>query len=101
MPSFMVINHVTDHVTNAGTKNVVSRKHVERLKSGCILANMGHSNQEIDMESIKELKLEKIRKHISHIHLTNGKRVVLLAEVGVGAGRGMGGEVGVRGGGMR
>ncbi len=81
-----VTDHVTDHVTNAGTKNVVSRKHVERLKSGCILANMGHSNQEIDMESIKELKLEKIRKNISHIHLTNGKRVVLLAEVGVGGG---------------
>ncbi len=92
MPSFMVINHATDHVTNAGTKNVVSRKHVERLKSGCILANMGHSNQEINMESIKELKLEKIRKHISHIHLTNGKRVVLLAEVGVCGGGGGGGE---------
>ena len=62
---------------------MVTRKHVERLKSGCILANMGHSNQEIDIESLKDLPFEKIRKSISHILLPNGKKVILLAEVGV------------------
>ncbi len=72
MPSFMVIKHVTDHVTNAGTK-----------ARGASQVWLHPSPLQIDMESIKELKLEKIRKNISHIHLTNGKRVVLLAEVGV------------------
>ena len=62
---------------------MVSRKHVERLKSGCIVANMGHSNQEIDIDSIKELHSERIRKHVTHIHLSNGKKIFLLAEVGV------------------
>ncbi len=32
--TYAKFNHVTDHVTNAGTKNVVSRKHVKHLKSG-------------------------------------------------------------------
>ena len=69
------------YISPLGTKNVVSRRHVERLKSGCILANMGHSNQEIDMDSLKEFHREKIKKHVSHIILPHGKRVVLLAEV--------------------
>ena len=64
-----------------GTKNVVSRRHVEKLKSGCILANMGHSAQEIDLESFKCFPREKIRKNVSHIHLPNNKRIFLLADV--------------------
>ena len=54
---------------------------MERLKSGCILANMGHSNQEIDLESFKDMRKEKIRKNVSHIFLPNGRRIVLIAEV--------------------
>ena len=57
-------------------------KHIERLKSGCILANMGHSNQEIDLEAFKDLRKEKIRKNVSHIFLPNGRRIILMAEVG-------------------
>ena len=64
-----------------GSKNVVGRKQVERLKNGSILANMGHSNQEIDVESLKELHPERIRKHVTRLHLTNGRKVFLLAEV--------------------
>ena len=65
----------------SGTKNVVHRKHIERLKTGAILANMGHSNQEIDMDSIKEFHREKIRKNVSHVILPHGKRIFILAEV--------------------
>ncbi len=68
-------------VAFAGTKNVVHRKHIERLKTGAILANMGHSNQEIDMDSIKEFHREKIRKNVSHVLLPHGKRIFILAEV--------------------
>lgn len=43
---------------------------------------MGHSNQEIDVEGFKDLRKEKIRKNVSHIFLPNGRRVILMAEVG-------------------
>lgn len=36
-----------------GNKNVVTREHLDRLKNGCIVCNMGHSNTEIDVVSCK------------------------------------------------
>lgn len=35
----------------AGNKNVVTREHMDKMKNGCILCNMGHSNTEIDVVS--------------------------------------------------
>lgn len=35
-----------------GNKNVVTREHMDKMKNGCILCNMGHSNTEIDVVSI-------------------------------------------------
>ena len=64
-----------------GSKNVIHRRHLERVKKNCIICNMGHSNQEIDLESLKDLKKEKIRRNVTHIMMPNGKTVVLLAEV--------------------
>ena len=34
-----------------GNKGVVTREHMDRLKNGCIVCNMGHSNTEIDVVS--------------------------------------------------
>ena len=65
-----------------GTKNVITRKHLERVKKNCIICNMGHSNQEIDLESLRDLKKERIRRNVTHFTMPNGKTVVLLAEVG-------------------
>jgi len=33
----------------AGNKNVVTREQLDRMKNGCIVCNMGHSNTEIDV----------------------------------------------------
>ncbi len=65
----------------SGSKHVVGRKQMDRLKSGCIVCNMGHSNQEIDIHSLRELKREKIRRNVTHLVWPNGKRVILLADV--------------------
>ena len=64
-----------------GTKHVVKREHMNNLKDGCIVANMGHSCHEIDVPSLKNLKKEKIRPQVSHIIWPDGKTVILLAEV--------------------
>jgi len=34
-----------------GGKHTIARKHFEKLKNGCIVGNMGHSSQEIDLVS--------------------------------------------------
>ena len=38
-------------ITCTGNKHVVRREHLDRMKNGCIVCNMGHSNTEIDVVS--------------------------------------------------
>lgn len=70
-------------VTCTGNKNVVKRVHMDQMKNGCVLCNMGHSNIEIDVGALRtnELVWERVRSQVDHIVWPNGKRLVLLAEV--------------------
>ena len=69
-------------VTASGNKGVVTREHMDKMKNGCIVCNMGHSNTEIDVMSLRtqDLTWEKVRTQVDHIIWPNGKRLVLLAE---------------------
>ena len=42
---------------------------------------MGHSNQEIDLDGLRDLRREKIRKNVVHLLLPTGRRIILMAEV--------------------
>uniref|UniRef100_A0AAR2J3Q4 S-adenosyl-L-homocysteine hydrolase NAD binding domain-containing protein n=1 Tax=Pygocentrus nattereri TaxID=42514 RepID=A0AAR2J3Q4_PYGNA len=46
-----VIRQVDIVITCTGNKNVVVRENLDRMKNGCIVCNMGHSNTEIDVSS--------------------------------------------------
>jgi len=48
-----VIRTVDVVVTATGNKNVITRDHMNRMKNGCILCNMGHSCSEIDVVCIR------------------------------------------------
>ncbi|XP_064633888.1 S-adenosylhomocysteine hydrolase-like protein 1 isoform X1 [Lineus longissimus] len=69
-------------ITCTGNKNVVTREHLDRLKNGCIVCNMGHSNTEIDVNSLRtpDLTWERVRSQVDHIIWPDSKRIILLAE---------------------
>ncbi|KAK9516840.1 hypothetical protein VZT92_024750 [Zoarces viviparus] len=69
-------------ITCTGNKNVVGREHLDRMKDGCILCNMGHSSTEIDLVSLRtaEMRWERVRPQVDHVIWPDGKRIVLLAE---------------------
>uniref|UniRef100_A0AAR2INP4 adenosylhomocysteinase n=1 Tax=Pygocentrus nattereri TaxID=42514 RepID=A0AAR2INP4_PYGNA len=77
-----VIEMVDIVITCTGNINVVLREHLEHMKNGCIVCNMGHSNTEIDVTSLMtpELTWRRIRAHVDHIIWPDGKIIVLLAE---------------------
>ncbi|XP_059218219.1 adenosylhomocysteinase-like 2 [Stomoxys calcitrans] len=77
-----VIRSVDVVVTATGNKNVVTREHMDRMKNGCIVCNMGHSNSEIDVNSIHtpELRWETVRSQVDHIIWPDGRMIILLAE---------------------
>ena len=47
-----VIRNVDLLITATGNKNVVTRDYMDKMKSGAIVCNMGHSNTEIDVVGI-------------------------------------------------
>ncbi|XP_039663415.1 S-adenosylhomocysteine hydrolase-like protein 1 isoform X2 [Perca fluviatilis] len=69
-------------ITCTGNKNVVEREHLDRMKSGCIVCNMGHCSTEIDLLSLRtaELRWERVKPKVDHVIWPDGKRIVLLAE---------------------
>ncbi|KAJ0029259.1 hypothetical protein NQD34_004256 [Periophthalmus magnuspinnatus] len=80
-----VVRQVDMIITCTGNKNVVMRKHLDRMKNSCIVCNMGHSNTEIDLASLRtpELKWVRVRPHVDHVVWPDGKRILLLAEGGL------------------
>ncbi|XP_077594042.1 S-adenosylhomocysteine hydrolase-like protein 1 isoform X2 [Stigmatopora nigra] len=77
-----VLRQVDMVITCTGNKNVVSREHLEQMKNGCIVCNMGHSNTEIDLVSLRtaELRWVRVRPQVDHIVWPDGRKIILLAE---------------------
>jgi adenosylhomocysteinase len=69
-------------VTATGDKHVLDREHLQALKDGCVLANSGHFNVEINLEALQKLAVERHRPrpHVDEYRLADGRRVRLLAE---------------------
>jgi adenosylhomocysteinase len=69
-------------ITATGNKHVISGAHLGKMKDGAILANSGHFNHEIDLDSLDALSdsKETILTNVEKYYLKNGKHIVLLAE---------------------
>ncbi len=69
-------------VTVTGSKHVIRKAHMMKMKDGAILANSGHFNIEInipDLESITERR-RKIRENLEEYVIGDGRRLYLLGE---------------------
>lgn len=69
-------------VTATGDKHVVDRSHIEVMKDGCVLANSGHFNVEINIPALETLAVERRqpRPAVEEFILADGRRLCLLAE---------------------
>lgn len=69
-------------VTVTGDINVIRKEHFQVMKSGAIIANSGHFNCEIDIESLKKIstKVRAIREFVQEYTLKNGRKIFLLGE---------------------
>ncbi|VFJ15324.1 adenosylhomocysteinase [Candidatus Nitrosocosmicus franklandus] len=69
-------------ITSTGCKDVIARKHVEKMKNGVLLANAGHFNVEISIDDIKELSYEskKINENVEQFLLKNNNKINLIGE---------------------
>ncbi|MCC6052557.1 MAG: adenosylhomocysteinase, partial [Fervidicoccaceae archaeon] len=69
-------------ITATGNKDVITLRHIEKMKSGAILANAGHFNVEVSVEQLEKVAVSKreIRRNAVEYRLPSGKTIILLAE---------------------
>ena len=81
-------------VTVTGSRAVLGRDHLERMKDGAVLANAGHFDVEIDLPALRELAGGQVREVLPLVEqyvLGDGRRLNLLAQgrvVNLAAGEG-------------
>ena len=67
-------------VTATGNKDIVTADHMRDMKDRAILCNIGHFDNEIQVEALKNYKWTEVKPQVHEIELPGGKRIILLAE---------------------
>jgi len=69
-------------VTATGVKDIVRKEHFLKAKNGCIFANSGHFDVEINKNDLSSISKEKknVRKYVEEYILKDGKKLYLLGE---------------------
>ncbi|HBH25899.1 MAG TPA: adenosylhomocysteinase [Rhodospirillaceae bacterium] len=78
-------------VTATGNKDVVTLDHMRALKDGAIVCNIGHFDNEIQVDALRNMQWTAIKPQVDMVTFPDGKRMLLLAEgrlVNLGCGTG-------------
>jgi adenosylhomocysteinase len=78
-------------VTATGNKGVITHDHMARMKNQAIVCNIGHFDNEIEVESLAKYQWEEIKPQVDHVVFPDGKRIIMLAKgrlVNLGCGTG-------------
>ncbi len=67
-------------VTATGNKDIVTADHMRDMKDRAILCNIGHFDNEIKVDALKNYKWDEIKPQVHEIEFPNKKRIILLAE---------------------
>ena len=67
-------------VTATGNKDIVTADHMRNMKDRAILCNIGHFDNEIQVDALKNYKWTEIKPEVDEIELVDGKRIILLAK---------------------
>ena len=67
-------------VTATGNKDIVTADHMRNMKDRAILCNIGHFDNEIQVDALKNYKWTEVKPEVDEIELVDGKRIILLAK---------------------
>jgi adenosylhomocysteinase len=69
-------------ITATGDKHAIDKEHLDVMKDGCVLANSGHFNVEINIPALQAMSISKQhpRASVDEYTLADGRRLRLLAE---------------------
>lgn len=67
-------------VTATGNKDILTVDHMRAMKDMAIVCNIGHFDNEIQVESLRNFKWTNIKPQVDMITFPDGKRIILLSE---------------------
>lgn len=76
-----VVSQLDIIVTTTGNKDIIMTQHMAKMKNNAIVSNIGHFDNEIDMENLmKATKRENIKPQVDRFVFPDGHGVIVLAE---------------------
>jgi adenosylhomocysteinase len=70
-------------VTATGCRDIITIKHLQKMKDGAIVCNIGHFDVEIQVKELNEfpkIKKEQVKPQVDLYTFPDGHRIILLAE---------------------
>jgi len=67
-------------VTTTGCVDVITEKHIKQMKHNAIVCNIGHFDNEIQVDKLRKYKWTEIKPQVHSIEISKGRNILLLAE---------------------
>jgi adenosylhomocysteinase len=67
-------------ITTTGNKDVITLDHMRAMKDMAIVGNIGHFDNEIQVDALRNLKWINVKPQVDLIEFSDGKRIILLSE---------------------
>jgi len=67
-------------VTATGNRDIITIDHMRAMKDRAIVCNIGHFDNEIQVDALKNLTWHNVKEQVDEIEFPDGKRIILLAE---------------------
>merc|ERR1712151_1272664 len=77
-----VIGEMDIFVTTTGNFKIITLDHMKKMKNNAIVGNIGHFDNEIEMEKLEGLegiKVENIKPQVDHFVFPDGHGIIILA----------------------
>jgi adenosylhomocysteinase len=78
-----IVHDIDIFVTATGNKNIITAEHMSKMKNNAIVCNIGHFDNEIDMEGLKNwpgVVRTEIKPQVHRWRFQDGHGIVVLAE---------------------
>lgn len=75
-----VVSQADIFITTTGNVDVITADHMRQMKDCAIVGNIGHFDNEIQVDALRNYKWTNIKPQVDQIEFSDGKRIILLAE---------------------
>jgi adenosylhomocysteinase len=80
MPMDKVVAIGDIFITATGCCNVITQKHMLRMKHMAVVCNVGHFDAEIEIDNIRRYRWEPIKPQVDKVTFPGGRSIIVLAE---------------------